>query len=595
MTPMPSSAATRTLTFPAAGIDVSTAFCRQRPKQITGNTGQVSLNPQTGQPIVGGFDAPDMQADPHMWAMTTPAGMNVRGYEPAQNKRRGGSRPGLKAYVRAQPSGLYMIQGLQAIVGTKTMQTNLSGCVVTLVAVSQGNVFYALSGDTAWTSTTNATSPLKTPPLVFSGLVRSAILNQIAWFADGTNYVNYSPLGQTLNQYTYGVNSVNTWKPSTQDLIGNPINSVLPVDSAGNTPRLICNWRSRICLSGLLLDPQSIFMSAVGDPTNFDYSPQFTSSSQAVALDATSLAGYVGDVVTAMIPFTNDVLVIGGDHTIYMVQGDPMNGGQITLVSDSIGMAFGNAWCRDPYGNLYFVSNRTGVYTMVPGQVPVRISQQVEALLQNIDTGKNTIQCIWDDRYQGLHIFITPTANVTPFAVVAAGPQEPVTHFFYEQRTGAWWQDQFTNPNHNPLCSVVFDGNEPGDRVPLIGSWDGYVRSIDPTATTDDGWPIVSSVLLGPILTPDTDEMMIHEIQGVLGEASEGISYDVLSGTTAEEALSSAPVISGSFDAGRNATNFVRRSGHAIYVRLRGTKPWSMEQVRLKIQGLGKVRQRRKY
>jgi hypothetical protein len=478
-----------------------------------------------------------------------------------------------------------------------------SGRVVTLCAVSQGNLFTAVSGDTTWSSTLNATA--NTPPLPLTGVVRSAVLNQVLWFATGGDinatpptgmWCAYSPLGQTVNQLVIAPNTIATWTPGVQDLLGNPTTSLLPVDSDGNLPTLIVNWRSRLCLAGLLNDPQSIFMSAIGDPTNFDYVPQFTSTNQAVALDPTGPAGYVGDVVTGLIPYTNDVLIIGGDHTMYMCQGDPANGGTVTLISSSIGMAFGQAWCMDPYGNIFWVSNRTGIYSMMPGNQPQRISQQIEQLLQNIDTGLNTITMLWDDRFQGIHVFMTPTANVTPYAVVDDNqPEQLVTHFFYEARTGAWWEDQFVNPNHNPLCNVTFDGNAPGDRVPLIGSWDGYVRAIDPFATDDDGFPIDSAVILGPILSPDTSEMLLHEVQGVLGETSGEVSYEILAGTTAEEALTSTPVATGTFGPGRNSTDYVRRSGHAIYLRLTASNPWSMECVRTKIQGLGKIRERRKY
>ncbi len=583
----------RTLSFPAGGINVSSAFCRQQPRQIIGQGLQVQ--PVTQQPMLGGYEL-NATPDQNMWANTTVSGINVRGYDPQANRRRGGSREGLSQYIPAQPSGgPQIVQNINYLVVNNDMQNNSSGRVVTLVTVVEGNIYYALAGDTSWTSTNNDTDPLTTPPLNFTGVMQSAVLNQILWFADGTNWVNYSPLGQTLNQYTYAENSVNTWGVSAQDLLGNPITSVLPVDSAGNTPRLICNWRSRIVLSGLLLDPQTIFMSAIGDPTNFDYSPTYQSSAQAVALDPTGPAGYVGDVVTALIPYTNDILVIGGDHSIYMCQGDPANGGTVTLVSDAIGMAWATSWCKDPYGNIYFVSNKTGIYTLVPGQAPQRISQSIEQLLANIDTGLNTINLIWNDRFQGLHVFLTPTQQPQTTSIQDDNvPQQPVTHFFYEQRTGAWWQDRFANALHNPLCCCTFDGNAPGDRVALIGSWDGYVRAIDPFATMDDGWPIASSVMLGPILTNDADDVMLYELQGILGEASQGVSWAIYAASTAEKALASQPRATGTFGAGRNDSSYVRVAGHAIYISLTATNPWQMEQIRCRIagSGLGKVRRR---
>jgi hypothetical protein len=119
MQPQDSTATVKTLTFPAAGIDVSAAFCRQKPKQITGNTNAVQQNPVSGAPIVGGFDVQGMQADPHMWAATTVLGVNVRGYDTQQNKRRGGTRNGLSQYIPAQAAGVpWVIQNLNYIVET---------------------------------------------------------------------------------------------------------------------------------------------------------------------------------------------------------------------------------------------------------------------------------------------------------------------------------------------------------------------------------------------------------------------------------------------------------------------------------------------
>lgn len=528
------------LKYPLAGVSLLRGFEDQRPVPMPDG--------------VGAF------------AFTARAGANVRSCEPGTNRIRGGSRPGLTRYLPVAVVANWIIQDLNSLIGVGydppggvTVQLSQSGRIVTVVAVSQGDVYTAVAGSDTWSTATNSTGD--TPPLVYTGVIFSTVLNQKVYFADGTNWVYYDPSDDTVKR----------WSPSAGSL---------PVDDENNTPRLICTWRGRMVLSGLINDPQNWFMSAVGDPTNWDYGPQDITPTQAVAGNNSPL-GLVGDVLTALIPYSDDVLIFGGDHTIYMMSGDPMAGGQIDLVSDAIGIAWGQAWAKDPYGVLYFVSNKTGIYSLIPGEKPIRISQQIEQYLLDIDTGTYGIRLAWDDRFQGLHVFVTYLIS-----------RKETTHFFFEQRTGAWWTTQFANTRHNPLTVCTFDGNLPGDRVTLLGSWDGYVRCFDHEADQDDGSPIESSVLIGPLVTKDLDELLLKDLQAILGETSGEVTYAVYTGATAEIAMTNPPVATGTWRAGRNSLSYVRAAAHAIYVQISSTNRWSMETIRARLSGQGKVRRR---
>jgi len=522
------------LHFPKAGVDVSAPF------------GQ-----QPNRPVAGGE-----------YARTTALGVNVRGYDPAANRARGGARPGLVKYVNFQPGGVtWITQLLDILVSDRgtSMQLSQSGRIINIVAISQGNVYTTTPGGTFWTPAANNTG--ETPPLNISGVIFSAANIQKLWFADGINYAYFDP----------APNAVLPWIASA---------GVLPVDSANNTPRLIQTWRGRTVLSGLILDPQNWFMSAVGDPTNFDYSPLSISPTMAVAGNNSPL-GLIGSAITTIIPYTDDVLVFGADHQIWLMQGDPADGGQLALVSDIIGMAWGIPWCKDPYGNIFFVSNKMGIYTMVPGQQPQRISQAIEQLLKDIDTGANSIRAVWDDRAQGCHFYITLLAN--PASTI---------HFFYEQRSGAWWTDTFGNTDLNPIATVTLDGNTAADRVVLLGSWDGYVRALSPDAPDDDGTPIASTVTIGPLLTQTQTTLLLKDLQAILGATSGSVTFSVQTGATAEIALTSVPVVQGVWGPGRNLNTHIRWAGHALYVTLSATVPWAFEQIRCRFAGTGKVRQR---
>jgi hypothetical protein len=526
------------LAFPKAGIDRSLGFWRQGPVEMP-----------NGQ-----------------WGATTPMGVNVRAFEGELNRSRGGSRHGWTKYLSGRMVASWVVQELNQITihGTPSgsMQTSSSGRIVYLVGVSQGDVYYVSAGGTSWTEATNNTG--NTPPLNFTGIVRSAVNNLKLYFADGVNWVYFDP--DTL--------AVETWTASA---------GTLPVDASSNKPRGITTWRGRTVLWGLIEDPHNWFMSAQSEPRDFDYSPSSTTQTQAVAGNNSPL-GLIGDVITGVCPYNDDILLFFGDHSIYAMTGDPMAGGSLSLVSDAIGAAWGQAWAKDPYGAVYFYSNLCGVYRMTPSQAPQRISQQIEQLLDEVNTGTNTIRLLWNDRFQGLHVFITPTANA------AAGTN--AFHFFWEQRTGAWWKDTFGHRNLNPLCCLSYDGNLPDDRAAIIGSWDGYVRSVSEDATDDDGYDISSEVILGPLLTAELDEVLFKDIQAVLGETSGSVSFAVHTGRTAEIALDNDAVASGTWTAGRNLTLPIRRSAHALWVKITSTNTWAIEAIRARIAGQGKVRKR---
>jgi hypothetical protein len=460
----------------------------------------------------------------------------------------------------------FVVQTMQQLVttgitpvGSHNVQLSQSGRVVNLVAVSQGNVYFAIPGDTAWTQAVNNTG--ESPPLNFTGKMYSTALNQKLWYCDGTNYCYFDP----------STGSINSWYATA---------GAMPRDSEGNGARLICTWRGCTMLSGLLNDPLNWFKSATNDPTNWNYNPVPFVAGQAAAGNASPL-GVLGEPITALVPYSDDLLIFGLSSQIWIMSGDPTNGGSLDLVTNAIGMAFGLPWCTDPYGTVYFFSNRVGIYTLVPGYPPVRISQAIEQLLFGVNTGTNSIEMLWSDRFQGLHVFITPLAAPMP-----------TYHLFYETRTGAWWLDQFSSAGMDPMCCCVLDGNGPDDRVPLLGCNDGYVRALNPAALDDDGVPINSYVVLGPILTANLDSMTLKSLQAVLGETSGQVQYDIYGASSAELAVQSPSLESGQWQPGRNLTEHIRHEAHAIYVKISASQQWAMESIRALIKSNGKVRMR---
>lgn len=522
--------------FPKSGSDNSDAFWKQSPRQ-----------------------GPD-----GAYIKTTRKGVNVRAYAQGGTRQRGGSRPGLARFIPGKPGdAFYVVQQLDVLytTGADVSQSSLSGRVVDLVAVSQGQVYVTQPGETIWVLADNTTG--EDPPLNISGVMFSAQNIQKLWIVDGINYCVYSPVTGAVSLWTASAGS-------------------MPADSDNNTARLICTWRGRTVLSGLLLDPQNWFMSAVGDPTDFDYAPATPSETQAVAGNNSAL-GFIGEPVMTMIPVTDDVLLFGTSNAWWAMRGDPMAGGSIDLITTSVGAAWGLPWAKAADGTVYFFANRPGVFRMDPNSLspPVKVSSAIDQFLVDMDTGNSHVRMAWDDRYALLHVFITPLD--APAATY---------HLAYETRLGAWWLDRFSNSDMDPLCCAVLDGNEPGDRVVVIGSWDGYVRIFSPTATDDDHFEIESEVWIGPFVTDNMDEILLKDLQAVLSEDSGDVTFAVHAGRSAEEAFNSTAVTDGVWVAGRNEDEAIRVAGHAIYVRLVSSNPWALEQIRSRVATTGMVRRR---
>src|SRR5262245_20273778 len=134
------------LAFPLAGVDQSGPFGVQRPRELPwGEFGRTCAD-----------------------------AANVRGFESAAQRGTGGSRPGLERYVSDAVVAGWIVQDVAVLVGSGyeppggSVELNAAGRVVTLVAVSQGNV-YASNNRATWSAAANNTGT--SPPLNFTGVV----------------------------------------------------------------------------------------------------------------------------------------------------------------------------------------------------------------------------------------------------------------------------------------------------------------------------------------------------------------------------------------------------------------------------------------
>lgn len=338
---------------------------------------------------------------------------------------------------------------------------------------------------------------------------------------------------------------------------------------SGSRCSLMAVWGGRIVMSGLKTDPYNVFMSAVGDPFDWDYSPAVQTVQQAVAGNVTSGYGKNPDIVTALIPYTDDVLLIGGTHSIRRQLGNPAEGGISASVTDITGIARGSAWCQSPEGIIYFFGSRGGVYKIEPmNGIPSRLTAlTIDERLNAVDLSTTTVTLKWDDIAIAVRVYLTPNDG------------SATTNYVWDVRNEAWWPFEYANSLHNPLAVHVLHGDAVNDRVILEYGQDGYVRVLDYSTASDDGAPINSFVFIGPF-----SSMLFTEIACVLADNSNSVTWEIVSESNTEKALTGRTVSSGKFHKGKNNNNWPRAYIEEGFLVLKSTGHWSLERLEATVE-----------
>lgn len=407
--------------------------------------------------------------------------------------------------------------------------------------------------------------------VVPAGEISATALNQAIYIADGQNYRVLDGLSRTVTTLTA---------------------------SAGSLPPgclLATTFRGRLVLSRTSSDPSNIFMSAVGDPTNWDYSDE--TEVGAVALNA-STAGNVGDVVTALVPFADDWMLIGCANTMWCMRGDPKAGGRIDIISAAVGIAQPTCWAQDPDSTIYFLAYnglyKIGHWTPYGLRVmhPEQVSQnRLNAALSSIDFTSNKVTLQWDTVEQGLYIFVTPND------VLAT----PGRSFFYDARLDAFFVDRYP-VGQAPTAAASLYGGGASNRFLALGGADGFLRVFDGAAYTDDGVAISSYAVLAPIKLIDSMSLgKITRARFVWADLpSFGAGYQYFMGDyeqdAAEAALATMPAPAHTTNVtagGTQPLDLQRVRGGALALKLTGGaigRTWALEQAELIVSPSGRIR-----
>jgi hypothetical protein len=402
-----------------------------------------------------------------------------------------------------------------------------------------------------------------------AGIVGVQEAFQKAYFCDGVaSHYKVMDLATT---------TVSTWTPSAGSL---PIGSVDTTKAC----KIITIYRGRVVLAGLQEDPQNWFMSKAGDPLDWNYSPTTPSAIQAVAGN-NSNAGLVGDIITALMPFQDDLLFFGGDHTLWVMRGDPAAGGQVDNISRQIGVVGPYAWTWDTSSNLYFLG-QNGMYRLSAGGVqPDLISKgKLDRFFADINFADRVVRLLYDREWQGVHIFLTPQNQ----------PASPVDHIFWDERTNGFWRDQYPVAI-GPTAVYLFDADDPDDRAVLMGGFDSYIRNFSDAATDDDGTAIDSYARF-PILHPGLPmgQFELAEMQINTDAGGHSLTLEIFRGHTPEAAaVSTTAIFSKTLVAGRNLPIRKRIRANAFQFRLRNNtinQTWAFESGSAVIKGVGRLR-----
>jgi len=496
-----------------------------------------------GFPVGGLHENLAFANQPHR---TTADAQNVRAYDPNSGRSRGGQRPGLVRHINATVNSTNSIQDINHFVTYSAYSgaTTLSQRSIKGIVVAGGTI---KTFTTSYATPTNGGSALSSSaPVIYSSRFYDDI-----YFVDGTN----------TKFYDSSSNTVSAWSASA---------GTFPV-SGSDYPRLIATYNNRIILSGLNGDPQNFFATAVGTPGDFDYSPATITSTIAFAGNSGG-AATIPDKINCMVDTpAGDTLIFGCDHSIFQMSGDIAAGGRIDLISGTVGMAWGRPFCVNPDGMVYFFGSRGGIYAMASGMAPRRLtSDRIDERLATVDMSDNLVTMAWDDRQQGVYLFITPLDG------------SATVNYFYDQRNDGWWKDVHATAAMNPIGVHLYDGDTEDDRRILLGGQDGYVRAIKMSATNDDTATISSHCYFGPLTMSRT--VCVEELYAVLANGSSDVTFELYSGPDSENAFNSTAVrFTGTWNAGSNRPRRPKTRDTYIWIKVKNTtasQAWAMESIR---------------
>ena len=498
---------------------------------------------------------------------STPWAVNCRPEDPIAKRLRGGSRPGLVKFCDTKLG--------TDITDLLALNVSSASGAETLVAAVVDDVLAVLDVGTG--TVTYPTGLLETDSGA-DGIFNDEGTHQLL-IASGS--VAAPCFLVARGQMVYAISTTGV---TTLDVKTGLMNTL--VATAGTVPTgctFGCVYRDRLVLAG---GDNAVYMSRQGDPTDWDYGADVEDAGRAVTFQL-SEAGKVGGLVTALVPHHDAYLLAATANDLWTVQGDPAASGTLRSVTSDVGIVSQAAWVETTIGLVFLGSHDLwrvgpdggGLENLSKGKMPDE--------LRNMDYEPATITLGWNQDEAGVYLFLSP-------------PPDDGSHWYFDLGQAGFWPMNL-QAGHQPLAAAEVENEM------VVASADGYLRCFYPG--NDDGTAIQSHVIIGPLpMGPPATFGRVVNLHGCLGDDSGAVTWSIVTGDTAEEAVENAKKAIGYFDGGETAlyAALVKATGtltagrsHLVYPKiravwiaiwLRSTAQWAYEGITLETAESGRWR-----
>lgn len=343
----------------------------------------------------------------------------------------------------------------------------------------------------------------------------------------------------------------------------------LMVADTGSVPvgcPLICRYLDRITLAGAQIASHVWYMSRVSDELDWDYSQE---DSQRAIAGTSSEAGVPGAPITALIPHSDDYLVLSCLNEFWLMRGDPAYGGSLDALSRKVGAIASNAWTLGPNGELLFLS-ADGIYYVAPegNAFPTPVSRKkLPREFSNIDRTAN-INLEYDTQDRGIHLFITQSAA------------NDRLHWWIDLDSGSFWPVTLDG-DHEPTATCNIQSQVIEESGVVLGCRDGLLRRFNGLSDSDCGTAFENYVVFGPIgLNEDGMSGTVMSVEGVLAGGSGDVTCEVRADDTFEGAITATAVSTLDWSEGYNGTSMSCGHGQAFTIELTGGDTrWAVENI----------------